>query len=141
MKLKIKTALLFILLANIILLVHSAVSHQHVAGFVHFIDHHHSHTHNNEHHHDEPESNNDESRHEHADFCLLSQSVQIPRNEIKFDTQENTNPEFDSFISLTNIEVIKPHFFNISPPFHDFKQTLYTVQICNGHGLRAPPVV
>jgi len=141
MKLKIKTALFFLLLANIILLVHSAVSHQHVAGFVHFIDHHHSHTHNKAHHHDEPESNNDESGHEHADFCLLSQSVQIPRNEIKFNTQENTRPEFDRFILPKDIKVIKPHFFNIPPPFYDFKQTLYTVQIYNGPGLRAPPFV
>ncbi|MBW6536176.1 MAG: hypothetical protein K0B11_14300 [Mariniphaga sp.] len=141
MKLKIKAALFFLLLANTILLAHAAISHQHMAGLVEFIDHHHSHAHNKAHHHDEPESNNDVSGHEHADFCLLSQSVHIPRNEIKFNIQENANPGFDGFISLTNIEVIKPHFFNISPPFHDFKLTLYAVQICNGHGLRAPPVV
>ncbi len=141
MKVKIKTALFFLLLANIILLVHSAVSHQHIAGFVAFIDHHHSHSHNNAHHHDEPESNNDDAEHTHSDFCLLSQSVQLPRNEIIFNTQESTRPEFDRSISQTDIEVIIPYFYNIPPPFHEFKQTLYAFKICNGLGLRAPPVV
>ncbi|HDR50692.1 MAG TPA: hypothetical protein ENN90_03600, partial [Mariniphaga anaerophila] len=65
MKLKIKTALFFLLLANTILLAHAAISHQHMAGLVEFIDHHHhSHEHNKAHHHNEPESNNDESGHE-----------------------------------------------------------------------------
>jgi hypothetical protein len=134
------TALVFIILANMILLAHAVVPHSHIDGVVHFF-HHHSHSNGESHHHGIPESDQSDNSHNNTDFCLLNQSVQVTRNQVIIIPKVDEIPSVNHMIILPVTHINTPHFFNVSPPFFEIRYSLASALICCGTGFRAPPVV
>jgi hypothetical protein len=134
------TAIFFILLANIFILAHVAVPHNHIHGFVSFFD---EYSHSNEvsHDHHNTSDTSDESQENDIDFCLLNQAVQVGRYETEFNTQVYGEHIIFNLILGSGIEIISPYFLKIPPPFYEIPPSLYSNLINKGLGLRAPPVV
>ncbi len=136
------TAILFVLLANIIIVAHAVVPHHHLSNKVLIITEHHDADDFNHKHH------TDDHDHEHGDandydFCLLKQVISIPTNTSK---QEFSSPSIDFEFGNRLAILIKNDFACNPPPILSYLQTsfhslFYTCFINSVSGLRAPPTV
>lgn len=135
------TAILFILLANIFLLVHSAAPHTHHEGFIdftHFNNHYNGNT-NHDHHDDNQDEGND--------FCILKQAVFITSNSVRIESKSpysvKLNKTVFTFFSLLTAFLDDSN----APPYlgyYHHKKYSSTPHNCyEGYytGLRAPPAV
>jgi len=139
------SALVFILLANIILLVHAVIPHHHHQEQV-CIESTHCEDDGSEHHHKNTDPDHEHDGENNADDCILKQIVVFPTNKGKLEFEfiseinndfpfndfhfafVNTKPRADTPIFLKDIS----HQFFIS-----FHRNILTTSI----GLRAPPIV
>ena len=135
-----RTAIFFILLASIVILVHAVVPHDHIHGLVSFLDEH-SHSNADSHEHNNTSGASNENNENDVDFCLLNQPAQVFRFEFAISTQVIGEQIIQNFILSSGVEIISPHFFKIPPPFYEIPPSNYLEQITSGAGLRAPPVV
>lgn len=131
-----KAALLFMLFANIILLVNTAVPHQHVDGIT-SIFHFHLHTQNIP--HDHTPASDDE--HGHEDIYWLKQPAQISRCEFRSIAPEDEAPDNFHLVLCQGNNYIAEIFFRIWQRFPEIPPNFYTSVINDGIGLRAPPIV
>lgn len=140
-----KTAIFFILLANIIILAHAAVPHHHLPYQVFIIS---------------SQCSEDESGHKHLDaghnhdhdnkndneYCLLKQVVGIPANSVRQECGCDYFADFHH--DLGGFQAIIPDYefacpslsvsFNLRPPLLSSSYTCYASCVL---GLRAPPCV
>jgi hypothetical protein len=135
-----KTAFLFLLVANLILLAHAVIPHHHHNLVVCIEGSHCQDSENHEH------SNCNHTDDETGDCCVLNQLVLMPgnnmRHEINCAISDDFNPPFDGtpiILSYTD--------FNVGPKSIKAKvpipviQSAYTQFVALSSGLRAPPVV
>lgn len=136
------TAILFILLANIILLAHAVIPHLHNNGLPSLVKLHSIHSHNlqyDAHDHNakdhEPDTDIDAS-------CILKQSYPPSNSSFRLECQCNdcTVDYHSNLAIINNINrfnlSIPPKLKNSSPPILD---SFYSVHVSICSGLRAPP--
>lgn len=137
-------SILFISVANIILLAHAVIPHHHHKKLV-CLEKVHCQQHINTHSFDATEQDHNHDGNGNFEYCLLQQVVVLPSNQIKKDCddfQKDDGQEFInliSFISLNkNPKIILPvisiagYKLNITSDF--------TSYFCSSSGLRAPPI-
>lgn len=143
-----RTALLFILLANIVLLTHAVVPHHH---------HHHC---DSElcissskvqaecktHEHNITEQNHNHDGHENTDCCVLRQAVMISANTIRQDRNDvdctNNQSAVDGFQAVLFYNGLKAFVpICVSYAHFPFTTSSYTQFSVTSLGLRAPPTV
>lgn len=145
MGLRKKVALVFILLANIILLAHAAIPHHHHDLQV-CIDHKLCEDHRTPHTHSPLEHDHQHNGNDSSDCCILKQLVLLPSNQDKqeckcsFLTDGHSSDDgfqavlFDNeFLSFRSIVALNTDVPLRTPP--------YIVFVNNSLGLRAPPTV
>jgi hypothetical protein len=136
-------ALLFVLMANILLVSHSIFPHQHYGGFAwipaaHHKDHHHPagiHTEDCDHKHQD---------HDHDQSCLLSQAYLVPVNSSRLDCPVtdpvNQHLDFQLLFTDPNASASLVSFQKIPlPPLITHGRYPLPVTCCSG--LRAPPTL
>ena len=137
------SSILFILVANIVLLAHLILPHHHHHEEVCFV--------NNHCQTDHDRQNHDDANHEHDtnnDFrnCALRQDIILPSNpdrqEIKsFDTPDNYSGYQTLQAVLLNSDLVKQilkNFYRPPAPRLFSSYTRFAIKCC---GLRAPPIV
>lgn len=135
--------LLFVLIANILLVAHSILPHQHYGGFAwipadHYEDHNDPagiHTEDADHKHQE---------HNHDQSCLLAQAYLVPVNLSRLDCPpiDHLNQYFDFQLICTAQDTSRylPSFYKIPvPPLILLGRYPLPVTCCVG--LRAPPAL
>jgi len=135
--------LLFVLIANILLVVHGILPHQHQGGFAwipaeHYEDHHDpagSHAEDADHKHQD---------HDHDQSCLLAQAYLVPINASRFDcpmvNHQNPNPDLHFIFTYSNSSGYLPSLYKIPvPPLLPPGSIPRVVSSCSG--LRAPPAL
>ncbi len=137
-----KTAIFFVLLANIIIVAHAVVPHHHLPRQFFIITEHSDEDVNGHKHH------TDEHNHEHGDandydYCLLKQVITTPANSSK---QEFSSPSIDFNFGSVLAILIKNDFACNPPPILSYRQStfhnsFYTCFINSVSGLRAPPSI
>jgi hypothetical protein len=138
-----KTAFLFLLVANLVLLVHAVIPHHHHSLEICITD---SNCQDACENHEHSNSNCDHTGNETDDCCVLNQLILLPGNNMRQETNctigDDFNPPFDStpiILSYTD--------FNVGPKNIKAKvpipviQSAYTQFVVLSSGLRAPPVV
>lgn len=138
------TAIIFILLANIILLAHAVIPHLHNDGLPSLVKPHSAHSHSchfEGHDHNtsdhEPDTNND------VYACILKQVIYPPTNNPhRLDCQcNNCNGDFHSYQAI----LLSLYRFTSNIPIQQttgappFVQSFYSVHVSQSSGLRAPP--
>jgi len=141
--LKKSAGLLFVLIANILLVAHGIIPHQHYGGFAlipadHCEDHYDPagiHTEDTDHKHQD---------HDHDQSCLLGQAYLVPVNESRFDCPlvDHQIQNFDFQLILTDADTsgCLPVFSKIPvPPLLHLGRFPLAGTSCSG--LRAPPAL
>ncbi|MFA6126323.1 MAG: hypothetical protein WC699_03365 [Bacteroidales bacterium] len=139
--LKRPVGVLLVLIANMLLVAHSIIPHQHYGGFAwipadHYEDHHNPagiHTEDADHKHQD---------HDHDQSCLLAQAYLVPGNPSRFDCpladHQNQNLDFQPIFIDQNNFGDQPFFYKIPlPPLILPGRLPLAVTSCSG--LRAPP--
>lgn len=135
------TAILFILLANIILLAHALAPHNHSNGLVCICK-----TTINAHQHETSKCNHKNNGKTSSDYCILTQLIVIRNTQIRQEYKNvdlaDNHYQFDglqavllnnSFKGFRQVYRTNLHLLQIGTLFNHFLNT--------GLGLRAPPVV
>jgi|GEM_PF-3315321 len=135
--------LLFILIANILLVAHSILPHQHFGGFAWI---------HADHYEDQNEPagiHTEDADHKHEDHdndqaCLLKQAYLVPANSSRLDCPlvDQLNQNFDFQLIYTNQDTSRylPFFYKIPvPPLLLLGRYSLLVTCCVG--LRAPPAL
>jgi len=136
------SAILFIMLANIILLAHTVISHHHVKGIPSVVmllhDHHDDH-HDSTKHHDEGQDHDDN---EGTERCILKLTFFSPSDSSKSDKCiEHSDKSVTTEAIPSDYErlsVAIQLFLSLSPP--PDLNIFYSVFVNQGCGLRAPPI-
>jgi hypothetical protein len=135
----------FILLANIIVLGHAFIPHHHHQREVcivrsHCEDDNESHEHNttNSGHHHDGDNN--------TEICVLKQFFIVPTNHVRPDyrclTSDENNDHTFSFQAIQHQLNIRSSILAARSFYHpQLAHSVYLIEILNGIGLRAPPVV
>lgn len=133
-----KSAFIFILFANIIILAHGFVPHRHAINQVFIISHHHKHAATNHNH--ERDNKNDKI------YCLLSQIVGIRANTDKQICNQDDYGDIDSNLGWLpvilsdynyNCNLVSVSMYLLIPPIN----FTYTSNAMCVLGLRAPPSI
>ena len=139
-----KTAgLLFVLIANILLVTHSIIPHHHYGGFAWIqADHFEDHNDPAETHTEDADHKNQD--HDHDQSCLLAQAYLVPVNASRFDCplvdHQNQNLDFQLIFTYPDNSGYLPFFYKIPvPPLLLLGRFPFPVTCCVG--LRAPPVL
>lgn len=142
-----KTALLFILLANIVLLVHAVVPHHHhhnvsevcisSSDFESYCK---------DHKHISPECNNEDEENEKSECCSLNQYVVVPATTIRQENNWVGCPDnkgtFDDFQAVLFYNVFKADVPILETNVHlQFTSSFFLQFVISSIGLRAPPTV
>jgi hypothetical protein len=135
--------LVIVLIANILLVVHSILPHQHHGGFAwipadHYEDHHDpvgSHTEDADHKHQD---------HDHDQSCLLAQAYLVPANSFRLDCtladHQSQNPDFQLIVTDQDNSGYQPFYYKIPlPPL--LLPGIFLLAVTSGCGLRAPPAL
>lgn len=138
-------ALFFILIANIILLAHVAVSHHHHKSKVCIVSSH-CQTDSEAHKHNTTEHNHEHDGDNNSEYCALNQVVVIRSNQVKhefkyFNCADN-NTQIDDFQAV----LFDKGLYDLFPTVFSNVQLLllssaYSCFVSTGLGLRAPPIV
>jgi hypothetical protein len=143
--LKRTTAIIFIILANMLVLAHAVVPHHHHHKQVCFINSHCI----NDNIADEQNTNRDNHSHDgekNSDDCILKAPVIVSTNQWKIDFKFNDKTsdqsghfEFYNCQSNTRTEFVFPLFSRFAGSY--FNNSSYSSLVSASLGLRAPPVV
>jgi len=139
-----KTAIFFILLANIVLLAHAVIPHPH---------HHNSDVctessicQTDEKFHERSDCTHDDCSKGHYDCCVLKQVVTIPANQIKpefkflvCNDDHNNLDTFQSVLFTSGYSKLPIECFAVE--WQNYKSSFNPQFVSTGFGLRAPPVV
>ena len=139
---KLKTALVFLIIVNMILLAHALFPHHHHNYQVCLVN---SHCHDDSkaHKHNADEHNHDHDGNNKTQNCLLKQVVIIPSNSFKYQFKcidyslFNSNLQFIPFYSETSAFAVSPVSFSKKKPVY---KSEYSFLINHSLGLRAPPI-
>lgn len=139
------TAILFILLANIILLAHAVTPHHYHQGKV-CIESSHCHASDDTHSHDKTETEHEHDNNSTPEYCALKQVVLVLPNQSKQkheypDCTDNHIPQigYHAVLLNTNLSTFTPS--KLSNLHSCFSLSSYKYTISSGIGLRAPPIV
>lgn len=135
-----KSAFIFILFANIIILAHGFVPHLHAINQVFIISHDQTHKHaatSHKHEHDNKSDNK---------YCLLNQIIGIRANTEKQICNQDGDADIDTNLEWFPVTLLDKKFDNNSlsasihllPPLISFTYNSYAISAL---GLRAPPAV
>lgn len=143
-----KTAIFFLMLANIIILAHAVVPHHHLPHQSFFLtaetaeaesEHHHAESSDFDHDHD----HDNKSDNEH---CLLNRIIGLPTNTVRqlcsYDFHADLHPDFGGFhavLLFVQFEcVVQAVTIRLRPPLLAFSYISYASSVL---GLRAPPAI
>jgi len=144
-KMKKRTAIFFLMLANIIILAHTVVPHHHLPHQSFFLTAETAEDKNGHHHpildfdHDHEHDNNSDNEH-----CLLNEVIGLPTNAVRqicgCDFQADLYPDFGGFQAVLlffQFECEAPAVtLRLRPPLLTFSYISYASSVL---GLRAPP--
>lgn len=141
-----RTAIFFVMLANIILLAHAVVPHHHHLPHQAFLITSQCSEDKNEHHHpvtdfDHDHENDNKSNNE---LCLLNRIIGLPANAVRqicgVDFQSDFQPNFSGFYAVLiffQFKCVAPAVI-VRPPLFVFSYISYATSVL---GLRAPPAI
>ncbi len=140
-----RTAIFFILLANIVLLVHAVVPHHHHQEQV-CIENEHCQNDSLAHNHNTPEHNHEHDGENSSESCALKQAVVIPANSVRqefkclgYDDNHSTFVNFHAILfSIEFIPFVQKVVSNKQIPLITYSHSNF---VSASLGLRAPPVV
>ena len=133
--------LLFVLIANILLVTHSILPHQHYGGFA-WIQADHSEDQNDPAGIHTEDADHNHQDHNHDQSCLLAQAYLVPVNVLRFDCplvdHQNQNLDFQLIFTDPHTSRYVPVFYKIPvPPLILSGKVPVALTTCSG--LRAPP--
>jgi len=139
------TALFFVLIASIFFLANAVIPHHHHKDEV-CIESSHCDTDCESHEHETTNKNHKHNGNNDFQCCVLKQEVILPSNLIKQEIKSFNYLENLSYIDcfqaeIYNQDLIKHIQTNTSNSLNHLIPSLYSRSVCNGIGMRAPPIV
>lgn len=140
-KMRNKTAFIFVLLANILMMAHAAIPHHHHTEAPEEIAVECSHEEEHDHHHENLPVCNDDHEHGETTPCILTAATLVPNNQNRLN--ELLEQVIDSEILFYTLFVFNSANISLEPDFEIevFEDIpLYSRLLVSSQGLRAPPV-